>query len=748
MLGMGSGRMNPQKLMTSIVGNVPPDIVYQDRFAVPDWAYLGAFESLDHLIARDRDIDPRTPTPEKYHKAPWSEGMWDGKVYGIPWMADTRVLYWNKTVFREMADELRAAGLDPTRPPQTWSETLAYSRVLTQINEDGTLKRAGFIPNFGDSWLYLYAFQNEASFISPDGRECTLNTPEAREALQFMKDGYEILGGIGQSDKFTSTLRGEASDPFFMGQIAMKIDGDWTIAGLARYAPRLDFGVAPPPIPDDRFHKRGRFVDVENRFISWTGGFCFAIPKGAKNLEAAWEFIKHVTSPEMRLLEMESFAALERERGRLYVPRPTGHIEANEITRARLMPDSGPLRDAGLLHAALLEVSKNRPSTPAGQRLWDEHVRGMDLALRGTMSVEDALQSAEDRVQKHLDQIYSRDTLPLANLTVPIATGIIGFFVGVALLIGWYKRQNLGKLASHEARWGMLLVSPWVAGFLIFTLGPMIASLYLSFTSYNVFSSPRWVGWHNYNDLFGPDAEILMKSLWNVLYLGGVGIPLGLMTGLATAMLLNVGVRGINYYRTVFYLPAVVPGIAAIILWMWIMHPDPNRGILNALWVVTLSEWFGTEPPGWLGVELWAKPALITMGMWGAAGGMLLWLAGLKGIAKQLYEAASIDGATNYQQFWNITIPQLSPLLFFNVIMGGIAVIQTFDVVYVVTGGEGSGPNDTLLVPVYYLFQQAFYYFKLGYASALAWVIFLIVLVIAGIQFKIAPRWVHYEVDK
>ena len=158
--------------------------------------------------------------------------------------------------------------------------------------------------------------------------------------------------------------------------------------------------------------------------------------------------------------------------------------------------------------------------------------------------------------------------------------------------------------------------------------------------------------------------------------------------------------------------------------------------------------WFGTEPPGWLGVELWAKPALITMGMWGAAGGMLLWLAGLKGIPQQLYEAASIDGATNYQQFWNITIPQLSPLLFFNVIMGGIAVLQTFDVVYVVTGGEGAGPNDTLLVPVYYLFQQAFYYFKLGYASAIAWILFVLVLLITAVQFLLARKWVFYEVDK
>ncbi|HXH61131.1 MAG TPA: extracellular solute-binding protein [Fimbriimonadaceae bacterium] len=747
MLGMGAGRMNPQKLMTAIVGGVPPDIVLQDRFSVPDWAHLGAFEPLDDLISRDEGKDANTPTAEQYYPAPWSECHYEGHQYGIPWMADTRILYWNRAVFRQKANDLRKAGLDPDRAPRTWSELLAYSKVLTEFNPDGTLKRAGFMPNFGNSWLYLYAFQNEASFMSPDGKTCTLNTPASREALQFMYDGYQICGGYANAEKFRASLRGNESDPFFTGQVAMKIDGDWIMPGFILYAPKLDFGVAPPPIPDDRYYKRGRFKDVKDRYITWTGGFCWAIPKGARHRDLAWEFIKHVTSTKMRMLEMSTFAGIERERGRPYVPRPTAQIETNKEEIAAFMPKTGNMRAASQLHIAMMPVARFRPSTFAGQRLWDEHVRATDMALLNVMSINDALQSGQDRVQDYLDEVNNRDSLPVADLTIPSVVGGAGFLLGVVLLIGWYKRQRLGKLARHEAKWGLIFVAPWVFGFVVLTLGPMLASLYLSFTQYNIFDAPHWTGMTNYTTMFGKDRELITKSFMNVLYLGGVGVPLGLVTGLATAMLLNAGVRGLRYYRTLFYLPNVVPGIASIILWLWILNADPSRGMMNWVWQHTLTQWFGTLPPAWIASEAWAKPALITMGLWGAAGGMILWLAGLKGIPNQLYEAASIDGASAIQQFWSITVPQLSPLIFFQTIIGGIGVLQTFDNVYVALNGQGTGPNDSLLVPVYYLFQHAFYYFKLGYASAIAWMIFLIALVVTGLQFLVAKKWVHYEVD-
>lgn len=747
-LTMGSGGMNPQKLMTSIVGGVPPDVVYQDRFTLADWASRGAFEALDDLIKRDRDADPATPTPEQYFPEPWKEATYDGKVYGIPWMADDRILVWNKNVFRERAAELRARGLDPDRAPRTWSELLEYSKALTEFNPDGTLKRAGFIPNFGNSWFILYAAMNEAQLLSPDGRNCTLNSPEAVEAVEFIKSCYKVLGGIENADRYAATFRGESSDAFFTGQIAMKIDGDWALAGIARYAPELDFGSAPPPVPDDRLTKSGRFSGVNSIDSSWAGGFAYCIPKGAKHRELAWKFVKFVTSTEGRMMEVRKQDDLNRARGQMTFPRLTAQRETNELSLKEFLPKNPRLADAVLMHFRLLPVSKVRPVSFASKVLWDESLRATDNALRSDRSVAECLQEGQTKVQGVLDEVFEKEKYPVADLRVPSLLGLAGLLAGVFVLAARFKRTGLGRLGRNEALWGYLFISPWVIGFLVFTAGPMIASIVLSFTQYNVLQEARWVGWKNFSDVTVQDQTLLVKAFTNALYMAGIGVPLGLFTGLSIALLLNTRMRGISLFRTLFYLPSIVPGVASIVLWVWILSPDPKLGLLNGIWDVTLSPWFGIKTPGWLGAEAWAKPALILMGLGGAGSGVIVWLAGLKGIPRELYEASAIDGAKPGQQFWNVTLPQLSPLVFFNVVTGFIGALQVFDAVYVTTAGNGTGPNDSLLVPVYQLFVNAFYYFRMGYASALAWIVFLVIMVITGVQFLIGRRFVHYEVDK
>jgi len=223
---------------------------------------------------------------------------------------------------------------------------------------------------------------------------------------------------------------------------------------------------------------------------------------------------------------------------------------------------------------------------------------------------------------------------------------------------------------------------------------------------------------------------------------------LGLVTGLAVALLLNAGVRGMRVYRTLFYLPAIVPVAASSVLWIWLLTPDPSKGLVNAAWLATVGTWFGLPAPGWLTAEDWAKPALLLMGVWGAGSGMLLWLAGLKGVPASLYEAAEIDGASPTRAFFGVTLPMVSPILFFNLVMGLIGAVQEFDRVYIMSADGGNGPSDALLVPVKYLFTNAFGYFKMGYASALAWTIFAVVLVITLVQFRLAPLWVHEETAK
>lgn len=748
---LGAGGMNPQKMMTSIVGNVSPDVLSQDRFTISDYASRGAFRPLDDLISRDRGHDPLCPTPEQYFPAVWQEATYQGHVYGIPTGGDDRMLYWNRALFRQKAAELRAAGLDPERPPRTWSELIAYGKILTISNSDGTLKQVGFLPNWGNSWLYLYAFQNNASFMSADGRHCTLDTPEAAEALQFMVDGYDkICGGYERAKEFESSFQSGPNDAFVVGKVAIKIDGDWSINSLSRYGPTLDFGVAPPPVPDDRYYRRGRFKHEKDQFVTWSGGFSYTIPAGARNPEGGWRFIKWITSTEGRLVQARAQAAWERKRGRPFIPQIQANKEAAELFFKEFEPKEPRFSDALRKHIDIMPAARIRPVTVVGQRLWDAHVQAIEQAALHQKSPRRALADAQAIVQRELDAFFEAEKYPVVDLGAIGMAALCLAGVAAILLVVAYRRKRLGRLARHEARWAYAFIAPWFAGFLIFTLGPILASLFFSFTQYQVLSPARWVGGKNYVDMFTTDGEKVGKAFSNVLYLAGWGVPLSLMTGLAIALLLNHSVRGVRFYRTLFYMPAIVPVIGSAILWAWVLTPDPSKGMFNAFWRETFGTWMSLPAPGWLNAEAWAKPSLIVMGMWGAGSGMILWLAGLKGIPNQLYEAASIDGANPRQQFWSVTLPQLSPIIFFNLVVGFIGALQEFDRVYIMRpASEGTvGPGDSLLMPVFHLFKNGFEYFKMGYASALAWLIFAIILLVTLVQFRLAKGWVHYEADK
>ncbi len=746
-LNMGAGAMNPQKLMTSIVGNVAPDIVNQDRFTISDWAARKAFQPLDDLISRDRNVDKNCPTPAQYYPSSWNEASYEGKVYGIPTGADDRVLYWNRTLFAAKAKELRAAGLDPENPPKTWSKLLEYSKILTEFNPDGSLKVAGFLPNYGNSWLYMFAFQNNASFLSPDARTCTLTSEPTKEALRFMKTGYELAGGYKLAQTFTSGFQGGENDPFIIGKVAMKIDGDWILGNLSRFGPQLNFSTAVPPVPDERLAKSGRFADEKDPFVTWIGGFSLAIPVGAKNVEGAWSFIKFATSVEGRRVEFEAQREWERRKGRVFVPKLAALIAGNDLLSKEFLPADDRLAAAIKSHIDLLPFGRIRPATPVGQSLWDEHVRAIENACLGAKTIDEALLEGQSTVQREIDAVYSIDKKPVVNANIPVYLSFAVIAAAALCAFLFHRSRRLGKLEAADARWAYTFISPWVLGFCVFTVGPMVASLFYSFTQYNVLGNAHWAGIENYQTLLGPDRERVVKGFSNVFYLGAVGVPLGLLTGLAVALLLNSAAKGMRFYRTAFYIPSIVPAVASAVLWQWLLTPDPNKGLINSAWRGTIGAAFGLQPPGWFTVPEWAKPGLIVMGLWGAGGGMLLWLAGLKGISTTLYEASSIDGATPARQLWSITFPQLSPIIFFNMVVSIIGAVQQFDTVYVIGAGS-TGPADSLLTPVLMLFRAGFNYFKMGTASALAWIIFIVILALTGLQFVISQKWVFYESDK
>jgi multiple sugar transport system permease protein len=290
-----------------------------------------------------------------------------------------------------------------------------------------------------------------------------------------------------------------------------------------------------------------------------------------------------------------------------------------------------------------------------------------------------------------------------------------------------------GSLARQEAYWGYVFVAPPLLGFLIFGLAPIVASLVLSFTHWDMFRPPRFAGMANFSRVAGD--PITWQSFVNTLVFF-VGVPIGMTLSLFLGLALNRKLRGVNFYRTVYYLPAVSSIVAVALLWQWIFNPE--NGLLN-MYLLKL----GLKGPEWLQNAKWVKPALILMGVWGGLGpNMVLFLAGLQGVPQSLYEAASIDGAKPWQQFLHVTWPMLTPTTFFISVMGVIGAMQYFGQIYIMTQG---GPEHASTSYMYYLWQQAFQYYRMGYASAMAWVLGLIIIAITIVQFHLAKRWVYYE---
>jgi len=304
----------------------------------------------------------------------------------------------------------------------------------------------------------------------------------------------------------------------------------------------------------------------------------------------------------------------------------------------------------------------------------------------------------------------------------------------VALNPATGRTKSKKKLTHQPGFWGFVFISPWLIGFLCFTLGPMLTSLYLSFHKYDL-SSMEYIGGENYRRLFQEDP-LFWKSLKNTVFYAVFSVPIGIVCSLSIALLLNQSVRGQKLFRTCFYLPSLVPSVAAALVWQWVFNAD--NGILN-----TMLRMVGITGPEWLQNEKFTPWAFVIMSLWGVGGArMVIFLAGLQGISESYYEAARIDGASPWQTFRNVTLPLLSPVMFFNLILGIIGAFQVFTSAYVMTGG---GPNNATLYYALYLFRNAFDYLKMGKASSMAWILFAILLVLTLIQFRVSKKWVYYE---
>ncbi|MFN8441664.1 MAG: sugar ABC transporter permease [Caldilineaceae bacterium] len=301
------------------------------------------------------------------------------------------------------------------------------------------------------------------------------------------------------------------------------------------------------------------------------------------------------------------------------------------------------------------------------------------------------------------------------------------------------RKRTYSAMRRREAIEGWLYLSPWIIGFIVFVAGPLLASLVLSFTKYNVLRPPQFIGLKNYIFAFVSDP-LFVPSLGRSFYYAALSVPLSMIGSLIVAILLNQKLRATTMWRTFYFLPTLTPLIAASLLWRWMLNPDV--GLVNYLLGLV-----GIPGPGWLSSTSWAVPSLVLIGLWASVGGsrMIIFLAGLQDVPKELLESAEIDGAGSWTKFWNITLPLISPTIFFNLVLGIIFALRTFEIAFIATNG---GPAQATWFLPLHIYQNAFVSFDMGYASALSWLFLIIISVLTYIQFRVSGSWVFYSAER
>ncbi len=405
-----------------------------------------------------------------------------------------------------------------------------------------------------------------------------------------------------------------------------------------------------------------------------------------------------------------------------------------------------------IAHARIQQLPEQ---TEWGQILSDNLNRSIQLGLEST---EQAAQDVQRRWLYELDsptRSTQRGLMPWKQIilfTVAILAAAAGLL--------WLKarQEKLGTLDIAQQRAGWMFIMPWLAGFLALTLGPMVLSFLLAFTRWSGLTplgDAAYIGTANFQELFTHDVTFPI-SLKVTTYYVLLAVPVTQVAGLAVALLMNLRVRGIGIFRTIYFVPSVISGVALAVLWLQVFNNE--YGIVNHF-LRPLLHPLHLSPPNWFGMDIttnpptndakhWAVPALTIMSLWGVGAGMIIYLAGLKGIPESLYEAARLDGAGPARRLWNVTLPMLSPLIFYNVVMGIIGSFQIFTQVYVMTGADTAsrgGPDNATLFYVLSLYRQAFEFHHMGYASAMAWVLFVIVLVVTLLIFRGSRNIVYYE---
>lgn len=709
------------KLKTMLAAGDPPDAFYMPyERMLGQLANDNLLEPLDKYIEQEAAQDPGWF--EQFYPQLWQAFKWDaeaqqigrGTLYGIPKGYTGFGCYVNTDLFER-------AGVEVPYDGWTWNEYEEIAKKITALSdpEDPNAQVWGSVIQTWPLVMRSHIWTADGEFFGEDFQDVTIDNPEAQAALNLWVRGRDE-GWI-----YRATGISLAEDELFrLGKVGI-------IGPLGRWKTptyrKVDFGWDYIPLPT-------RTPDIEPVSPLVTVGW--SVSALSDYPDETWKLVKFLCgAPGQRLIA---------ELG-LEIPSLRTVAETESFHGPGQLPANSQLFLDQVETMRVIEM----PLEPEFRRFVEEDIQSKTLSLF-TMSPEEGASSVERRWAALLASPLNRPDLPRMPWTVLAVSSTAAVIAGIAGLFIWSKRQKLGLLDRTEERTGWMFVGLWVLGFLLFTLGPMVVSLLLSLSTWTAtgpLSSARFVGVGNYTEMVSSDASFYQSIKVTAIYTL-MAVPVMQVASIAVALLMNLAAKGIGIFRTIYFVPSVVSGVALVTLWITIF--DNTSGLLNAS-VRGVFSIFGADAPGWLTPDWFgtdapwaAAPALVIMGLWAVGGGMVIYLAALKNVPRSLYEAAHLDGASPWRRFLSVTLPMISPIVFFQVVMAIIASFQIFTQAFVIRGSTG-GQNESLLFYVLNLYDQAFRFHNMGYASAMAWVLFVAILLLTMLVFRGSRGVVHYE---
>lgn len=704
-----------RKVETMIAGGDAPDILVYGLDRAHYYLSAGVLRDLTPLMSlQDRqalaDYFPLT-------LAPFQRGE---SLYALPWGYVPFILFYNKGLFDRF-------GVPYPDDGWTWDDYRRAARALTHdLDGDGVTDIFGASFAQWQEGYYCWIFQNGGRVLSSDGQEAAFDSPRVVQAVAFL---HELTRRDRVMPTEVNRPRATGIGLFESGRLAMNgPTGSFYIPTYRTYE-GVDWDIAAVPAGPGG---RGTMVSPQG----------IGVTTGSRHPEQAYRFLRFLCGEEGQ--------AILGDCG-LFVP-----CLREAALSPRFLKGPGAPRNKYALVAMMDDRDGRKPwgiAPPwSGSRWGDVNDEALNPALEqylfGVPRPGQTALSVCTSIDRRADEILGEGRRagggrPVDWTFLTAATGAAAAAGGFAWVVGVRRRIRGSRRESAEAAAGYLAIAPWLAGFLLLSAGPILFSLLLSFTRWSSLApadTARFVGLQHYATLLSGQDELFLRSLKATALYSLLHVPIHLAGGLTLALAMNARVRGIALYRTLYYLPAVMPAVASAVVFRWLLGQD---GLVN-LGLALASNQTPRDLPNWLGDPFWTIPGIVLAGLWGIGGGMMIYLAGLQNIPTQLYEAARIDGAGVWAQFRTVTLPLLSPVIFFNLVMSVIGSFQVFTSVFVLFGG-GAGPEDSALFYSFYLYRKAFEQFQVGYASALAWILFALILGLTLLIFRSSPFWVHYE---